>query len=314
MRQFSFGFVYILANETMPGIVKIGQTSRLSEDRAIDLFTTGVPQPFEVYFRALTSNPKDLEKEIHEQLKDLRVNSRREFFRVTPEQAINTILEARQKIDGIENYCNRKPPIHLCAGDRMLLSMRSGQIFVVSAYQNFFSPEPDVVDCWQAHTDGDTLEIYCVEESEYTSGLSDNESLALEDPVPFLDRKNSINNGIIIGKERLVPGDRILWMCDNSGEGLKSVVFEANSHCQVIARTNTPKYGDATFPLLLNDMNRQCLPQPMITAGQVFLRLPPPRAWAPRNPNSDETWSKVAVKSADPEFWLSQLTKRNSRK
>ncbi|WP_410479200.1 GIY-YIG nuclease family protein [Pedobacter miscanthi] len=66
MIEFSVGFVYILTNEAMPGIIKIGRTSRLPEDRANDLWGSALPSQFNVVFRALTSNPERLEKKVHE--------------------------------------------------------------------------------------------------------------------------------------------------------------------------------------------------------------------------------------------------------
>jgi len=42
------GIVYVLTNPTMPGLVKIGKTSRDSVmARLSELYTTGVPLPFE---------------------------------------------------------------------------------------------------------------------------------------------------------------------------------------------------------------------------------------------------------------------------
>src|SRR5690606_23349345 len=145
MKQLSIGFVYVLSNDAMPGIVKIGRTSRLSEDRAKDLFHTGVPYPFDVVFRVVTSNPLGLEKEVHKQFKDKRVNPKREFFRITPEEAAQTILRLRQKVDGIENW-TQKSPVLARAGDRLLLSMKAGQIFVLGTYPDFTAKEADILD------------------------------------------------------------------------------------------------------------------------------------------------------------------------
>ena len=41
-------YVYILSNESMPGLLKIGYTSCDPRKRAAELFTTGVPEPFRV--------------------------------------------------------------------------------------------------------------------------------------------------------------------------------------------------------------------------------------------------------------------------
>jgi hypothetical protein len=55
MPQYSFGFVYALRNEGRPDLVKIGRTSGLAEDRANALFTTSVPDSFEVVFKSAAS-------------------------------------------------------------------------------------------------------------------------------------------------------------------------------------------------------------------------------------------------------------------
>lgn len=42
------GIVYVLSNPAMPGLVKIGKTTRGSVDaRLSELYSTGVPVPFE---------------------------------------------------------------------------------------------------------------------------------------------------------------------------------------------------------------------------------------------------------------------------
>lgn len=214
MGQFSAGFVYVLANDAMPDVLKIGQTSRLSEDRANDLFTTGIPFPFKVIFRVLTSNQKELESMVHEKLKNFRVNQNREFFHVSPEVAIDAILNAQQQVDGIQAWAKKQPFI-LKEGDRILLSLRAGQIFTIAAYENFMDRSADVIDLWQAHSDGDTLELYLTKESELTSGFSYNEPFSTENVIPFLDRNNTVANNEMIGRERLVPGDRLIWIDDS---------------------------------------------------------------------------------------------------
>ena len=44
----SSGFVYVLSNKAMPGLLKIGHTTRNSGIRKEELYTTGVPIKFEV--------------------------------------------------------------------------------------------------------------------------------------------------------------------------------------------------------------------------------------------------------------------------
>ena len=89
MSQHSVGFVYVLGNDDMPGLVKIGLSSLLPEDRAKKGFTTFVPSPFEVLFRAVTSRPVKLEKAVHDLLAPHRNKSNREFFRVSSDSPLN---------------------------------------------------------------------------------------------------------------------------------------------------------------------------------------------------------------------------------
>jgi len=46
-----YGIVYLLTNPVMPGVVKIGMTTREDMDaRMRELYSTGVPVPFECRF------------------------------------------------------------------------------------------------------------------------------------------------------------------------------------------------------------------------------------------------------------------------
>jgi hypothetical protein len=77
------GYVYVMTNEAMPGLVKIGMTCGDPESRAQELSSaTGVPFPFRVVVCKKVHRPKEKEAAIHELLSALgfRVNERREFF------------------------------------------------------------------------------------------------------------------------------------------------------------------------------------------------------------------------------------------
>lgn len=61
-----YSIVYVLANPAMPGLVKIGRTS--SDDTALrlsQLYTTGVPVPFELKFACRVQNPEEVELALH---------------------------------------------------------------------------------------------------------------------------------------------------------------------------------------------------------------------------------------------------------
>jgi len=50
-QQETYGVVYVLTNPEIPGLVKIGKTSRGSVDvRLNELHSTGVPVPFQCAF------------------------------------------------------------------------------------------------------------------------------------------------------------------------------------------------------------------------------------------------------------------------
>ncbi|MBR0794010.1 GIY-YIG nuclease family protein [Bradyrhizobium jicamae] len=44
--------VYLLTNEAMPGLVKIGRTNGELASRIRGLYSTGVPLPFELFYGA----------------------------------------------------------------------------------------------------------------------------------------------------------------------------------------------------------------------------------------------------------------------
>ena len=82
--------VYVLTNPAMPGLVKIGMTDRDDvQHRIRDLYTTGVPLPFEcVIAREIKDRAAvDIETALHTAFGPNRVNASREFFQIDPEQA-----------------------------------------------------------------------------------------------------------------------------------------------------------------------------------------------------------------------------------
>ena len=85
------GFVYILSNPSMPGLLKIGSTEKLPTERAAQLYSTGVPEPFKVEFAVWCSDQKTVETDVHEELVGDRVNNSREFFRIGITDAIRRV-------------------------------------------------------------------------------------------------------------------------------------------------------------------------------------------------------------------------------
>lgn len=99
----SAGFIYVLSNDLMPGIYKIGMTKNEPEARAKELSsTTGVPVPFKVVAAFHSLNPRADERMVHEAYADCRVNQNREFFSLPSERDISDALHELECIVGPE--------------------------------------------------------------------------------------------------------------------------------------------------------------------------------------------------------------------
>ena len=80
------GFVYLMSNEGMPGLLKAG-TSKNPCDRQRQLRKTGVPTPFKLEWAYLFKNPEEIEQNFHEAFPHYRVATDREFFKMGLEEA-----------------------------------------------------------------------------------------------------------------------------------------------------------------------------------------------------------------------------------
>lgn len=79
--------VYLLINEAMPGLVKIGRTNSDLAGRIRSLYVTSVPLPFELFYACEVQNSFFVEAQLHDAFGDHRVSKGREFFRLAPERA-----------------------------------------------------------------------------------------------------------------------------------------------------------------------------------------------------------------------------------
>lgn len=85
-------YVYILTNDTMPGLVKIGYTKNDPSKRAQQInAATGVAMDFNVEWAYPCYNGFELEQEVHTYLDSFRLNKNREFFKMTVEEAKSVI-------------------------------------------------------------------------------------------------------------------------------------------------------------------------------------------------------------------------------
>lgn len=97
-------YVYILINDAMPGLIKIGRTSTSVKQRMSELnHPAGIPLPFTCYYAARVEDSALVERRLHEAFGDHRIREKREFFRLSPHRA-----QAALELAAIEDVTPRE--------------------------------------------------------------------------------------------------------------------------------------------------------------------------------------------------------------
>ncbi len=96
--------VYILSNPRMPGLVKIGRTTVIGLKQRIQMLSSSssIPMPFVLEFAGTIKHDIPAERLLHQAFKDKRINKKREFFEISPEEAyelLEMLVEKRIFID-----------------------------------------------------------------------------------------------------------------------------------------------------------------------------------------------------------------------
>jgi hypothetical protein len=87
--------VYVLSNPAMIGLLKIGMTDNKNlHERMKQLYTTGVPLPFDCVYAGIVEDNLKVEKLIHQKFEKKRLNPNREFF----------TLKARTVVKALKTY------------------------------------------------------------------------------------------------------------------------------------------------------------------------------------------------------------------
>ena len=82
----------------MPGLVKIGKTTQADVKlRMNQLYTTGVPVPFECIYAIEVGDCSKVEAALHIAFGPSRINPNREFFQIDSEQAVAILNLLQQK-------------------------------------------------------------------------------------------------------------------------------------------------------------------------------------------------------------------------
>ena len=97
-----YGYVYIFTNPCFSNLVKIGCTEKDPVERAKELYTSGVPSPYNVYAHLMVKEFNKVEHIIHKilEINGCRFNDKREFFDINPEKALDILNQISKIIDG----------------------------------------------------------------------------------------------------------------------------------------------------------------------------------------------------------------------
>lgn len=88
------GWLYIISSPSLPGLCKIGCTRRLNPSiRVKELSSSSLPEPFKAHCFVFSDNCFELENNMHKYFDAKRVSPNREFFRITPQDAIKVLKE-----------------------------------------------------------------------------------------------------------------------------------------------------------------------------------------------------------------------------
>lgn len=86
------GWVYVMSNRSMPGLVKVGFSSKDPDLRAKELDHTGTPHPYVVDYEALVQDPYQVEQRAHKSL--VQFSEGKEWFRCSVDQAIYALKKS----------------------------------------------------------------------------------------------------------------------------------------------------------------------------------------------------------------------------
>lgn len=96
------GWIYVISNRAMPGLVKVGYSKNDPELRAKELNHTGSPHPYLVEYELLIDEPFNVEQRAHKILSSKR--EAKEWFRCTSEEAIAAIKQVAGSSSITETY------------------------------------------------------------------------------------------------------------------------------------------------------------------------------------------------------------------
>lgn len=88
------GWLYVISSPSLPNLVKVGVSRRESPwTRVKELSSSSLPIPFKAHCFVFSDDCFELESAMHKYFDAQRVNKDREFFAITPQQAIDALKD-----------------------------------------------------------------------------------------------------------------------------------------------------------------------------------------------------------------------------
>lgn len=113
------GFLYVLTNPAMPGLTKVGKTTRQPDARVAELSSpTGVPSPFSLAFQQPVEECHFAESWVHSELErgGYRLSNNREFFNAPLHVVVKIVSQAAKlrppagaELEGVEDIEDQTP-------------------------------------------------------------------------------------------------------------------------------------------------------------------------------------------------------------
>ena len=121
-----YGYVYVLKNECMPGLLKIGITDNMPE-RLRTLNNTSVPVQFESVYTCTVrkEDMRRIESALHKAFAPDRVNPKREFFRIDADRVV-PILSMFQ-LENVTDEVNKEMSDGLDPQERVALEKEKAE-------------------------------------------------------------------------------------------------------------------------------------------------------------------------------------------
>jgi len=142
------GVVYILTNEAMPDVIKIGKSDRDDyRDRVKELSrSTAAPLPFVIHYAGEVDDPAFVERTLHELFRAERRNPGREFFWMQPERAVTAMSLARPRdvTPGRDQYLDAQSQAELGAVERRRSPFRFSMVQIPIGSVLSFSRRPEL--------------------------------------------------------------------------------------------------------------------------------------------------------------------------